>query len=144
MADLQVTAVVVCDDIRKEVTGKDILIGVYSGDILVPDLPMVINAAFWIELGPNQPGNYKLNMRVRLGNKVEALPIAIELQIADTSQSAVFTPQATIAVDTATELLLERRVGDSWETLKSKKIYKGVTVQPFSASTFSEPPSSQS
>lgn len=39
---------VLCDDVRQEDNGKGILIGVYSGNILVP-CPANAKMAFWIE-----------------------------------------------------------------------------------------------
>jgi hypothetical protein len=37
-----------CDDIRREVSGKQILIGVYTGDIVIPSFPATIAIAGWI------------------------------------------------------------------------------------------------
>lgn len=39
MGNYQVKSVLVCDDIRKEVNGKDILIGVYADSIIFPNFP---------------------------------------------------------------------------------------------------------
>lgn len=144
MSDIKITAVVVCDDIRKEVTGKDILIGVYAGDIIVPEFPAVITATFWIEMTPGKLGKSRLRFRIRLANKDEAMPITIDVQFRELSTSAIATPQATIAIDAETDLLLEQQVGENWEILKSKKIYKGATIQPFNVSIGSPPPFSQS
>ncbi|MER8388256.1 hypothetical protein NKH14_22545 [Mesorhizobium sp. M1380] len=46
----KVTAVVVADDVRREVSGKDILIGVFGGDVLVPVLPSPVQVALWIQM----------------------------------------------------------------------------------------------
>lgn len=140
MSKVSITAVIVCDDIRKEVTGKDILIGVYSGDIIVQDIPATISAAFWFELLPLELGVQRLELRLRLANKEEALPLTIEVQVENLSPSAIFTPSATITVDAETELLLEERVGESWRVLKSKKIYKGKVNHPLIFSNDPQPP----
>jgi hypothetical protein len=42
--------VVFCDDIRREVSGKEILIGAYSGDIVVPSVPSVLQIAMWVQV----------------------------------------------------------------------------------------------
>jgi hypothetical protein len=40
-------SLVVCDDIRQEVTGKEILIGVYTDTIIVPQFPAALNGLFF-------------------------------------------------------------------------------------------------
>jgi hypothetical protein len=35
----KITSLIICDDIRREASGKEILIGVYSKDIIVKDIP---------------------------------------------------------------------------------------------------------
>jgi hypothetical protein len=42
---ITVKHVVVCDDIRREDNGKEILIGVYSGGIIVPQFPVPLALA---------------------------------------------------------------------------------------------------
>ncbi len=39
---------VVCDDIRREINGKEFLIGVYSGKIIVNSFPARLSIALWI------------------------------------------------------------------------------------------------
>jgi hypothetical protein len=38
-AELKIISVLICDDVRREENGKEILIGVYSGDIIVTRFP---------------------------------------------------------------------------------------------------------
>ena len=40
--DFKATSVIICDDIRREASGKEILIGVYAGVILLPALPTLL------------------------------------------------------------------------------------------------------
>lgn len=40
-------SVIVCDDVRTEVTKKEILIGVYSDGIVVPKLPAILTSLFF-------------------------------------------------------------------------------------------------
>ena len=50
----EIKTVIFCDDIRKEITNKDILIGVYAGDIVVPSFPTPLALALWIEIIPRR------------------------------------------------------------------------------------------
>jgi hypothetical protein len=47
---LEPMAAIVCDDLRQETSGKDILIGVYRGDMLVNDFPIPLKLAIWMPL----------------------------------------------------------------------------------------------
>jgi hypothetical protein len=40
--DVQATSVVICDDVRREASGKEILIGTYAGVIYFPSLPATL------------------------------------------------------------------------------------------------------
>src|SRR5215472_4088319 len=58
--------VVFCDDIRREVTGKEILIGVYSGNLMVPRFPAAIVLATWVPFE-------------RVGNDVGKIPVEFRM-----------------------------------------------------------------
>jgi hypothetical protein len=61
--------VLVCDDIRTEDNGKPMLIGVYSGDILVPDFPANLVLALFI--GIRLPvGETAIEVKLSVGNRV--------------------------------------------------------------------------
>jgi hypothetical protein len=50
---LRVRSVLICDDVRQEKNGKEILIGVYRDVIVVKDIPYVMPGVFfWISTGP--------------------------------------------------------------------------------------------
>ena len=76
---IKIQSVIICDDIRKEITGKDILIGVYAGGINVPSYPVTLPLAFWIVLDPEQSSNYKCEITIQSpsGNP----PIKMEAEI---------------------------------------------------------------
>lgn len=42
--------VVFCDDIRREINGKDILIGVYGSDMVIPSFPSFVGLALFIQI----------------------------------------------------------------------------------------------
>ena len=45
--EFKVISIVICDDIRREQNKKHILIGVYSGTIIVGELPAVLPRLFF-------------------------------------------------------------------------------------------------
>src|SRR5271166_1271127 len=69
-ASINISQAIACDDIRQEINGKHILIGVYSGNLGVPSFPNVIALGFWV---PSQAySNWGLRCataRARYGRK---------------------------------------------------------------------------
>ena len=53
-----------CDDIRKELSGKDILVGVYTGSLLVQNFPAKITLCLWLDLKIAGKGEVKTEIRV--------------------------------------------------------------------------------
>lgn len=49
---LKVKSALICDHARREDNGKHILIGVYSGDIILAKMPSTFMPTFWIEIVP--------------------------------------------------------------------------------------------
>jgi|SRR5208282_3942853 len=55
--NVRVSSFIVCDDVRREYNGKEILIGVYNNVIIFPALPSVMpNLVFRVALYANQMG----------------------------------------------------------------------------------------
>ena len=66
---IKIHSAIIADQIRREHNGKSIIIGVYSGDIILPKFPVELRLAFWIdvELSPIvRPSNLILQLRVRI------------------------------------------------------------------------------
>ncbi|MFO1047911.1 MAG: hypothetical protein U1E52_08460 [Geminicoccaceae bacterium] len=66
--DIKILNCVFCDDVRTEQNGKEILIGVYTGDFGVPKLPWRVSSlSVWMQLElPPKPE--KTNVAIRLLN----------------------------------------------------------------------------
>lgn len=56
--------VIFCDDVRREVTGKDILIGVYSADIVLPTVPVLFGVSLWIQFLTGGDGVVSAKLRI--------------------------------------------------------------------------------
>lgn len=55
---------VVCDHIRKEDTGKFILLGVYHGGVLLQQLPANLILSFYIPFTPDQSGDFDVSFKL--------------------------------------------------------------------------------
>ena len=63
-ADIQFVTALICDDVRKETTGKDILIGVYSSNIAVASIPSELNIVFYIMAHTIESGSIEVKFRM--------------------------------------------------------------------------------
>jgi hypothetical protein len=124
MSVLEFCAIIICDDIRKEINNKDILIGVYSGDIVVSSLPAWLPMAFWIEASAKQIGRHDRSFRITVADN-PPLVLKSELQIEQLGSLAIMISGLQIYFEKEGTLLLEVQEGEEWKTLKSKKIIIG-------------------
>lgn len=64
--EYKVHSLLICDDVRKEETGKEILIGVYSGKIITRSpLPVTMaKLCFWIGFMANFTGDRDIHMQI--------------------------------------------------------------------------------
>ena len=72
-----VETIVVCDFVRHESNGKDILIGVYGSGIRVEALPTSIPLSIWIEAKPHKPGTFPVKLRILGPNEVVILSLPV-------------------------------------------------------------------
>ena len=114
--DPKIETVLVCDDVRRELSGKDILIGVYSGGIGIPTLPAPINVAFWITLRAHEPGTFALSLRVNLPHKSPAIDMTMHIDISpppdmpfSEQPTAIFTPPLPLMITAPGDLELHYR-----------------------------------
>lgn len=139
----RVRNVIVCDDIRMESNGKQLLIGVYTIDILVASFPARMRLSFWIDVDQSEPGNIPFEIRGLFSDKpdpvfnikgslgaIEPIPYA---QIGLHGIPIEFKEQ-----DSMLKLEL-RQYAEKWEEIRSIKIRK----RPEASSSEPQPPSEQ-
>jgi hypothetical protein len=129
-SSIRIESVVFCDDVRKEITNKDVLIGVYSGDIVVSSLPCVINTAIWIEIVGDTVGPFELELRLTLTDKPPA-PITLQGIMNQAGGASTALNGLQLHVEKESELGLEIQEGTNWRSLRRKKILQGNVISPF-------------
>ncbi len=125
MSDYEISYVIVCDDARREITGKDILIGVYASSILVFALPAQINVAFWMEVIPKKAGKLSMEFRVETPGKNAPPQMKVEAEVGKAGESfGMFTLPIPVAIVNEGELkLFTRQVGsEKWQMIKRIKL----------------------
>lgn len=117
----EIETVLVCDDVRREQNGKDILIGVYGGDIAIPTLPSPQNFVFWLLLKAQEPGAFLLTLQALLAKTLIA-EVKINLEIgtkagADFSSEtfSLYTPRFPLVIEKPGDLVIQARWGKQGE-----------------------------
>ena len=125
---------VLCDDIRKEDNGKLILIGVYTGNILVSTFPAHLGAAAYLHGFATSHGDFPLEIRYRVecpDTKVFQLQGMGTVNVqGPTSEIGTPVVKAILEVAKPGWLSLAYRLeGGRWKTLLKKEIsLKGPSV----------------
>ena len=116
---------VVCDDARKEVTGKDILVGVYGGGIHTPQLPVSINLSFWLEITVRKPGRLAVDIKVECPGDNDPVMLQLGGDVLNPNEAfSVFTPQLGYAIARSGHLKLFIKASnkEGWTLLKQVPI----------------------
>lgn len=114
-------SVIVCDDARKEVTGKDILIGVYGGGINTNQFPTSLNLTFWFEVIPKGAGKLVVDIKVECPGSTNPVTLRLEGDVIKPDEPfSIFTPQLgyAIAYSGDIKLFVKPANKESWKLLK--------------------------
>jgi hypothetical protein len=133
MPSFTIHGVVVCDDVRKEINGKDILIGAYGGGIVVPYLPASIPIALWIELTPKNAGRLELDIRVALPGTSRGIRMVLAGDFPSGGEpSSLSTPPIMCPIGAAgnIEVSIKSHEATDWEVIKVKHVSVGIPPQP--------------
>ena len=60
---IKITTALLCDDARKEDNGKEVLIGVYTGDVLVSEFPAQLVVCLWLLTETEAAGEIEKEVR---------------------------------------------------------------------------------
>ncbi len=124
MPDLKFDYAVLCDDVRRENTGKDILIGVYGGNVKVPAFPAVFAPVFWISMTAKNVGSYQVDFWIKYpgesdGHKFEGGNVSIN----EVGSLGVYLPPIAVNFIAESPIALLGRIDNGeWETIVEKKI----------------------
>lgn len=142
---------VFCDDIRREMTGKDILIGVYSGHLLVQRFPAPVVLAIWMPFERVGDAEGKIPIEFRMlgaADNNRAIGYgSIEIMVSNMSDvGALSLPALAVMLDRPGRLVFQLKQHDEpWQTVASLKVDVRPEPPPInSSSNEPSPPSSRS
>ncbi len=118
---LKLEHMIICDDIRKEANGKLILIGVYSGDILLSRVPAPFSPAIYLTGKGYTVKNTGFDFKVVVpGSEFEG---RLNLEVSSGREFAINIPAAPLQILQPGELKFQYRLaGGRWRTLGTKKV----------------------
>ncbi|SRR6266851_1506864 len=124
LQESDVGCVIICDDVRREQNGKDILIGVYSSDIVVPSLPFGLNLALWFEYKAPVIGQNTIFVQISYNGQPRGkFHATVEVTVQNVGMAF---PPFPLNSDSAGDLVIEySRTGTEWTEIKRKRVLVG-------------------
>jgi hypothetical protein len=117
--------VIICDDVRHENNGKQILIGVYGSNIVVQSIPFMLNLSIWLEYNAPKRGEDHVHIRFLFESKPVS-GVEIRINVLDPGLMTIATPQ--LPVHGASEGWLSVELssdGKKWGEIKRKRVQAG-------------------
>ena len=95
----------IVDDIRIEINGKWILIGYYTGDIIIPNFPAPFVFQLTVEIEGLNKGVHEIAMRATAGDAISEFSGSLE--IAEESKAIIPSPKLAIVFSEPSVLRVE-------------------------------------
>ena len=116
---------IVCEDIRKEVGGRNTLDGVYAGDILVGEFPAPLRIAIYAEYIIERPAAHQLRLRaVFLGGASQEI-FDVGVSVPETAEHGVafaLPPNAVVLSERGTIVVEVSYTGQEWIEVANKRV----------------------
>lgn len=127
---LKITTIV-CEEIRAELGNKHSALGIYSGDIIVHELPANIRISFMLIFDTLAPGTHRINIRMSLGRR-EVFGGTTSIDVKLNESATVVAPGGLLALDKeSTSFRLTASVdGARRVTLAQKRIVFSPPLAP--------------
>src|SRR5436305_181014 len=128
-----------CDDVRHEVNGKQILIGVYVGSIVLQSFPATIGIAGWIPFSREHRVTAEIPIEFRIINSKKE-PLGYGSAVLNLTESAhdgaIVLPALAVVIRNPDILTLQlKQYDEPWQTIRSIDV-----TGPISDATAPAPP----
>jgi hypothetical protein len=130
MLPFNVTAVVLCDDIRFELNNKQILVGVYNGTIVVSSFPAEFPVCWWIQTFASEVGKFELDVQLIKDEKDILIKAEIGFEIHTKDWAVISLPRLPLQLHGPGRMKLQMKVkGDSeWTIIQELETRLGDVV----------------
>lgn len=111
---IEVETALLCDQVRQEVNGKLIAIGIYSSSVVLGTFPAVAHFTVLARIRTDTPGTHTLNLRVKLGDEVQH-EVEGQLEVRAAQADWLPIPLQPVQFMVPTSLSIEQQVqGGDW------------------------------
>lgn len=124
MRKLHAVTVVACEDIRREYSGRAILIGVYATILWIPSLPRDVQISWWLLSKPEIFGEIEVEVRVVGPNDSILHQETLHLEIEEISKGGIIRiNRMPLQLQAEGQIALQWDAGEKdWETLKELEV----------------------
>jgi hypothetical protein len=136
MRDIEILNTVVCDEVRKEVSGKFFLIGVYGDAIVVPSLPRQVTVSLWCHIVPKALGLMTIEVMMEGPDDQKATGTIQALIVAQDQPFGMHIGPMILDVPKSGEVQFSLRMlnEDQWQCVHKKMVcaqadFPGALVQ---------------
>lgn len=133
-APYRVRALLLCDFVRREITGKDIIVGVYHTKILVKEFPHELRLSLWANIEPLKPGEHLIILRFVYGKQKRPLveiEAGIQVDMVAGGASPFSFGPIPVPVPEPGDLKIQHKLPSGrWETLITHAVELRPTVGP--------------
>jgi hypothetical protein len=121
---LDIRSALVCDFVRTEDNGKSIIIGAYTGDIVVTEAPTKFSLTFWVEfLPPKTNGEIEIDLKLETPGAKKPKTLAGTINIGPQDESTILAPVFDVDIIEPGDMVFSiRPKGGRWTQVLSKKI----------------------
>lgn len=125
----RITSAIICDEVRFEVTNKLILLGVYTGDIIVPSFPAALSLSIYVVIEDLALGEHQFELRLT-GSDMRA-EVEGQVHVEAAGPVGLPTPQVSMQFRNAGTMTLDIKVNDGeWMKVLEKKVAQGTVQGP--------------
>jgi hypothetical protein len=121
---INIKSALVCDDIRQEVSGKFLLIGVYTNEINFKNIPTNFSAQFWVEAEPwINDGDMEFEIRIDVPGKKAVRQNSLSMAVKREDLANIIVRAAGLPIKKEGYLTFWiKKKGGRWQKLLSTKI----------------------
>ena len=122
---MRILNAIICDQVRKEDSGKHLLLGVYPIDALVPDFPTTIALVLWMQLDVDRNGKFDVEFRIQKDKKIISSLRATMKVKSHLHPATISLPPVPIQIDGECILSFQiREKNKRWKTVKRLPVKK--------------------
>jgi hypothetical protein len=120
---------ILCENIRQELHGKHSLLGVFSGDVLVPEFGGVLRVAIYLELFAKQLGKIDISLSVSYNGK-NIVNVQAEIHYKDLRDPAIIaTPVIPVHIERPASIVVDVTCNGNTRRCIDKRVRASDTLK---------------